>query len=109
MPNAIRDPLIRRGIWCLIVGFFTTWVFGIGILFLLAAASFAFVAIFGSRPAHGVLLFVSTLVFGAISVFIALHIMAVVGIVMFTRIKENHAAEPVPANVAPAKHRNPQR
>ena len=107
MPNAIRDPLIRRGIWCLIVGFFTTWVFGIGILFLLAAASFAFVAIFGSRPAHGVLLFASTLVFGAISVFIALHIMAVVGIVVFTRIKETRAPEPAPAKVAPAKHLRP--
>lgn len=107
MSNPTRDPLIRRGIWCLVVGFFTTWIFGIGILFLLAAAGFAFVAIFGPRPAQGILLFASTLVLGAISVFIALHIMAVVGIVVFTRIKETRAPEPAPAKVAPAKHRKP--
>lgn len=107
MSISIRDPHIRRGVWCLIVGFFTTWVFGIGVLFLLAAASFAFVSMFGQRPAQGVLLFASTLVFGAISVFIALHIMAVVGIVAFTRIKDSRSPEPAPAKTAPAKHRNP--
>ncbi len=105
MSNPTRDPNIRRGIWCLVVGFFTTWIFGIGILFLLAAASFAFVAIFGPRPAQGVFLFASTLVLGAISVFIALHIMAVAGVIVFTKIKESRGPDPTPPKVAPAKHR----
>lgn len=104
MATLKQEPHIRRGIWCLVVGVFTSWL-GVGFIFILAAVSFGFVAMFGRRAGQGVLLFVSSLVLGWFSVIVSLHVWAFVGVIAFLNTRDASATEAVPAKVAPAKLR----
>ena len=71
-----EGPLLSRGSWCLIVGVFTSWLLGIGLLFILAAAIFGFAGLFRPRPLQSFMLLTASIVLG----FFCAHIAAVTGI-----------------------------
>ena len=104
MATLKQEPHIRRGIRCLVVGVFTSWL-GVGFIFILAAVSFGFVAMFGRRAGQGVLLFVSSFVLGWFSVIVSLHVWALVGVIAFHNMRNASPTEGVPTKVAPAKLR----
>ena len=100
MPKLNSDRLLSRGVWCLIVGVFTSWL-GVGLLFILAAAVCAFVGLFRQRVLQSSLLLVSSLVLG---VFCA-HLAAVIGIYTLNNIKSNSSPEAAPISASSAGHR----
>jgi hypothetical protein len=94
MPN----QLLHRGRQCLFIGFFTSWL-GIGILFIAAACVIGIIGLCGDRPGKSLVLVLSSIVVGFIAVFVVMHMLAVVGIVAFTRIKETHQPTPAPKSI----------
>ena len=95
------DRLIQRGLWLLFVGVFTSWLLGLGLLFILAAAICGFVALFRERILHGSLLLVSSLVLG----FFCAHIAAIVGIYAYALLRADQRATPTPVSTSTAKRR----
>jgi len=101
MPKPKTDRLLYRGVWCLIVGVFTSWL-GVGLLFILAAAICGFVGLFRQRVFQSSLLLVSSVVLG----FFCAHIAAVIGIYTFNNIKSNSSPEAAaPVSASSARHR----
>ena len=101
MPKPERDRLLQRGVWLLVVGVFTSWLFGLGLIFILAAAVCGFVGLFRERVWQSGLLLVSTLVLG----FFCAHIAAIAGIYAFNSIKANRPPEEPSVSTSAAKHR----
>ena len=85
MPNPRSQRLLNRGVWLLVVGVFTSWLFGLGLLFILAAAICGFLGLFRDRMLQSALLLVSAIVLG---VFCA-HLTAIAGIVAYNTIRTN--------------------
>ena len=81
MPKPQRDRLVQRGVWLLIVGVFTSWLLGLGLIFILAAAVCGFVGLFRERVLQSGLLLVSALVLG----FFCAHIAAIVGVFTYSK------------------------
>jgi MFS family permease len=98
MPKPKRNQLLDRGVWFLVVGVFTSWLLGLGLLFILAAAVCGFVGLFRERIWQSALLLVSALVCG----FFCAHIAALVGVYAYSRIHDSEAAAathpPAPKN-----------
>src|SRR6266446_6434033 len=105
MPKPKRDRFLQRGVWLLVVGVFTSWLLGLGLIFIFAAAVCGFVGLFRERVIHSTLLLVSSLVLGCICTVIALHVAAIAGVYAFSNIKSNRPPEPTPVSVSAAKHR----
>ena len=105
MPKPQRDRLLQRGVWLLVVGVFTSWLLGLGLIFILGAAVCGFVGLFRDRVLHSALLLTSSLVLGFICTFVALHVIAIAGIYAFNNIKENRLPESAPVSASAAKHR----
>ena len=103
MPKPSQDRLLQRGVWCLVVGVFTSWLLGIGLLFILAAAVCGFAGLFRDRVLQSALLFVSSLVLGGICFVIALHVAAIAGLYAFGNIRSTNLPEKPPVSVVPAK------
>lgn len=82
MPNSKSDPLLSRGIWCLVVGVLTSWLLGLGLLFILVAAISGFVGLFRQRVFPSLVLLVASLCLG----FVCVHIAAVSGMYAFNTI-----------------------
>jgi hypothetical protein len=101
MPNPKSDPLVSRGVWCLIVGVFTSWLLGLGLLFILAAAVCGFVGLFRQRALQSFALLVASIV---LCVFCA-HIAAVSGIYAYNAFRSTRSSESAPVTVSPATHR----
>ena len=101
MPKPQRDRLLQRGVWLLVVGVFTSWLFGLGLIFILAAAVCAFVGLFRERVLQSALLLVATLFLG---VFCA-HIAAVVGIYAYNSIRSTQLSEPAHVSLSPGPKR----
>jgi hypothetical protein len=79
MTKAKSDAVLSRGVWCLVVGVFTSWLLGLGLLFIVGAAICGFVGLFRQRALQSFALLVASLFFG---VFCA-HIAAVTAIYAF--------------------------
>jgi len=105
MPKPKRDRLLQRGVWLLVVGVFTFWILGLGLLFILAAAVCGFVGLFRERFLHSALLLFSSLVLGFICTAIVLHVAAIAGVFVFSSLKANRLPEPAPAPAAAPRHR----
>jgi hypothetical protein len=86
MVKPSRDRLLQRGVWLLVVGVFTSWLFGLGLLFILAAAFCGFLGLFRERALQSALLLMSSLVLGGICAFVSLHLAAIAGIYAFNRL-----------------------
>jgi hypothetical protein len=82
MPKSNTDQLLSRGLWLLIVGIFTSWLLGLGLLFILAAAICAFISLCRGRVLRGSLLLVSCLLLG----FFFAHLAAVIDIYAYNRL-----------------------
>ena len=95
MPNPKSRRLLNRGVWLLVVGVFTSWLFGVGLLFILAAAVCGFVGLFHDRMLQSTLLLVSAVVLGVL----CLHLAAVAGIYAFNTIQTNHSSVTAPASL----------
>jgi hypothetical protein len=97
-----RERLLQRGVWLLVVGVFTSWLFGLGLIFILAAAVCGFVGLFRERVFHSALLVASSFVAGVICTVVALHIIAIAGIYAFNGINSNGSPQvaSVPASAA---------
>lgn len=93
------DRLLTWGVWCLIVGVLTSWLLGLGVLLIIAAAVCGFIGLFGRRALHSLLLLVVSLVLG---VFCA-HVAAVVGVFAYNAYLAAPRSEP--ADVSPGKAR----
>ena len=105
MPKPRRDRLVQRGVWLLVVGVFTSWLLGLGLIFIAAAAVCGFVGLFRERVLQSALLLISSLALGCVCFVVALHIAAIAGIYAFSNIKSNVSNEPVPKSAPAAKHR----
>jgi hypothetical protein len=105
MPNPQRDRLLQRGVSLLIVGVFTSWLFGLGLIFILAAAVCGFVGLFRDRVFHSALLLTLSLVTGSICALVALHIIAIAGIYAFNGIGSNNSPEVAPISAPAAEPR----
>jgi hypothetical protein len=90
MAQAKSDPVVSRGWWFLVVGAFTSWLFGLGLLFILAAAVCGFIGLFRQRFFHSLLLFFSSLAVG----FLCVHIAAIVGIYAFKELRADQRLKP---------------
>jgi len=101
MAKPKADPLLSRGIWCLVVGVFTSWLLGIGLLFILAAVVCGFVGLFRQRAFHSSLLLATSLVLG----FVCAHIALVSGIYAFNVYRSSHPADRGHATVPAVTHR----
>ena len=102
MPKPQQDRLLQRGVWLLVVGVFTSWLFGIGLIFIVASAVCAFVGLFRERILQSALLLVAALFLG---VFCA-HIAAVVGIYAYHSIRSTQSSEPAHVALSPrTKHK----
>ena len=101
MPKLKSDPLLSRGVWCLVIGVFTSWLLGLGLLFILAAAICGFVGLFRERVLQSSLLLVSSLVLG----FFCAHIAAITGIYAFNAFRSTQSSEPAHVTVSPVTHR----
>jgi len=101
MPKPSRDRLLQRGVWLLVVGVFTTWLFGLGLLFILAAAVCGFVGLFRERVLQSGLLLVSALFLG---LFCA-HLAAVVGIFTYNKLHSSPANQTIPVSVLGPKRK----
>ena len=99
MPRPKSDPLLSRGIWCLVVGVFTSWLLGIGLLFIFAAAVCGFAGLFRQRPVQSLVLLATATFLG---VFCA-HIAAVSGIYAYNTFRPALSSQNVA--VSPAAHR----
>lgn len=95
MPKPRTDTLLHRGRQCLFIGFFTSWL-GIGLLFIAAALVCGIIGLCGERAGKSLVLVLSSIVVGVISVFVVLHLIAVMGIVVFSNIQENRKPVPEP-------------
>ena len=100
MPKPQRDRLVQRGVWLLVVGVFTSWLLGLGLIFILAAAVCGFVGLFRDQVLRSALLLVSSLVLGVF----CFHIAAITGIYAFNMFRYTQASEPAHVSTAPAKH-----
>jgi len=89
MPTPKPDRLLSRGIWLLVVGVFTSWLLGLGLLFIAAAAVCGFIGLFGKRFVHSSILLASALVLGFVCTVVALHVTALAGIYAYNNIKAN--------------------
>ncbi len=88
MPSELPDRLLRRGWWLLVLGFLTSWIFGIGLLFIFAAFICAVIGLFRQRVGPSVLLLVVALVAG----FIGAHLAALGGIYAYNRfLSDRHS------------------
>ena len=85
MPNTPADRLLARGFWLLIVGVFTSWLLGLGLLFILAAVICALIVLCQGRVLRGSVLLVSSLVLGVLM----FHVAAVIDIYAFNRYYKN--------------------
>ena len=101
MPKPQQDRLLQRGVWLLVVGVFTSWLLGIGLIFILAAAVCGFVGLFREQLLRSALLLVSSVVLGVI----CFHIAAIVGVYAFSMFRSTQASEPAHISDAPTKHR----
>jgi hypothetical protein len=99
MTNSPADRYISRGFWLLTVGVFTSWLFGLGLLFILAAVIYGLIGLAYGRVLRGSVLLVSALVLG----FISFHIAAVVGIYTFNRY--HGKSQPVTISTAAVMNR----
>ena len=97
MTTAQSDRLLHRGIWFLIVGVFTSWLLGLGLLFILGAATCAFVGLFGARAWKSALLLCASLLIGGFAGLVALHSLAIVGIYAFSRLNDGSQRGVAPA------------
>ena len=104
MTKPQQDGLLQRGVWLLVVGVFTSWLFGVGLLFILAAAVCGFVGLFREQILRSAILLTSSLVLGGICFVVALHVTAIAGIYAFNNIKSGSAPEPAAAAVSTARH-----
>src|SRR5688572_6473865 len=102
MAKPQRERLLQRGVWLLVVGVFTSWLFGLGLIFILAAAVCGFVGLFRDRVFHSALLLASSILAGVICTVVALHIAAIAGIYVFNGINSTRSTEasPVPSSAA---------
>ena len=105
MPKPQQDRLLQRGVWLLVVGLFTSWLLGLGLIFILAAAVCGFVGLFRDRVLHSALLLTLSLVLGCICTVVALHVIAIAGIYAFNNIKSNNSTEAAPITASATKHR----
>jgi hypothetical protein len=80
MAKPPRDRLLERGVWLLVVGVFTSWLFGLGLLFILAAAFCGVIGLFRERVLQSALLLTSSIVLGGICALVGLHLAAIAGI-----------------------------
>ena len=101
MPKLKSDPLLSRGVWCLVVGVFTSWLLGVGLLFIVAAAICGFVGLFRQRALQSFALLAAALFLG---VFCA-HVASVTGIYAYNYYRAAAPAEPAHVKVSPAKPR----
>ena len=99
MPKPQRDRLLQRGVWLLVVGVFTSWLFGLGLLFIFAAAVCGFVGLFREQILRSALLLVSSLVLGVI----CFHIAAIVGLYVFTMLRPTPTSEAAHISTSPVK------
>jgi hypothetical protein len=95
------DPLLGKGVWCLFVGFFTSWLLGIGLLFIGAAAIFGFIGIFRQNAFRSFSLFVASVFCGVLCT----HIALVSGIYVFNMLQASPASERAPAKAPAGAHR----
>ena len=93
------DRLLQRGVWLLVVGVFTSWLFGLGLIFILAAAVCGFVGLFRERALKSGLLLVSALVLG----FFCAHVAAIVGIFAYSKLRGTESATQLHESSAPTK------
>ena len=89
-PKLKSDALLNQGVWLLVVGIFTSWLLGLGLLFIFAAAICGFAGLFRERILQSALLLVAALFLG---VFCA-HIAAVAGIYAYNHIRSTQPSEP---------------
>jgi len=90
MPNSKSDLLLTRGVWCLIVGVLTSWLLGLGLLFILVAAICGFVGLFRQRVISSLGLLMASLVLG----FVCAHVAAVSGIYALNTIHARSSSVP---------------
>jgi uncharacterized membrane protein len=98
MQKPQSDLLLSRGVWCLVVGIFTSWLLGLGLLFIFAAAICGFVGLFRQRALQSLALLVLSIVVG---VFCA-HIAAVTSIYVYNTYRAALSSEPAHVKVSPA-------
>jgi hypothetical protein len=99
MSRSKSDPLLSRGVWCLIVGVFTSWLLGIGLLFILAAAVCGFAGLFRQRPLQSSMLLAASMVLG----FFCAHLAAVSGIYAYNAFRSSQSS--VHTTASPSTHR----
>ena len=99
MAPSKSDPLLSRGVWCLIVGVFTSWLLGVGLLFILAAAVCGFAGLLRRRALQSFLLLAASIVLG----FFCAHLAAVSGIYAYNAWRATQSSEH--ATASPATHR----
>ena len=102
---ASATTLLHRGRQCLFIGFFTCWL-GVGLLFIVAACVIGLIGLCGDRPGKSLVLVLSSIVVGFIAVFVVMHLLAVAGIVAFTRIKETSKPTPAPKAITQPASKN---
>ena len=101
MPKPQRDRLVQRGVWLLVVGVFTSWLLGLGLIFILAAAVCGFVGLFRERVLQSGLLLVSALILG----FFCAHIAAIVGVFAYSKLRSPTTEGTTHLSVSPAKRK----
>ena len=101
MPKPQRDRLLQRGVWLLVVGVFTSWLLGLGLIFILAAAVCGFFGLFRERVLQSGLLLVSSLVLG----FFCAHIAAIVGIFAYSKLHSPPADETIHFSASASKRK----
>ena len=101
MPKPQRDRLLQRGVWLLVIGVFTSWLLGLGLIFILAAAVCGFVGLFRERVLQSGLLLVSALVLG----FFCAHIAAIVGIFAYSKLRSPPPAETIHFSASASKRK----
>jgi hypothetical protein len=103
MRKSPNDKSITRGIWFLSLGVVTSWIFGIGLVLILAAAICGIVGMVRGRPLGGLMLLGSSMLLGIVASVIALHTSAILAIYAFGDRRPSSHSEATPILVEPTK------
>src|SRR5688500_15156463 len=87
------NQLLHRGWILLLVGVVTSWIFGLGLLFILAATVCALIAVFHRQAWPAALLLFASCVIATV---ISLHVAAIAGIYAFNKLRSADRAEVPP-------------
>ena len=102
-PGRAKSSAVKAGWICLILGFLTFWIFGLGFVFFIATFALAIVAMSTNRVGQGIVLLVSSVGSGIVCFIISL---ALVSSAFTAAVKKQRAmrAEQHPTPVAAAHH-----